>query len=178
MALDAKGHVIEVDAPNRAPVRAAYDGQGRVTGVTQDARTAGFVYDARSNLASSTDPLGHTWSYAYDAIGRTTGVTRADSQKIGISYDVNGNVTSVTPPGKTAHDFTYTAGDVPQAYKPPPASGTLANDTLYAFSQDLDLSTLTRADSQAVSFGYDTAGRPTSTTSSVGTTALSWNPTT
>jgi RHS repeat-associated protein len=178
VALDAKGHVIEVDSPNRAPVRASYDTKGRLSTITQDTRMRGVTYDANSNVATSTDPLSHTWSYAYDPVGRTTGVTRADSQKIGISYDVNGNVLSITPPGKTAHDFTYTAGDVPQAYKPPTASGTGANNTTYAFSQDLDLSSLTRADSQSVSFGYDAAGRLSSTTSSVGVASLSYGATT
>lgn len=178
VALDAKGHVIEVDAPSRAPVHTAYDPQGRVSGVVQDARSWGFTYDGRSNLATSTDPQSHTWHYSYDAVGRTTGVMRADGQSLALAYDVNGNVKSVTPPGKTAHQFTYTAGDVPQKYEPPTASGTGATNTTYSFSQDLDLGSFTRADSRTVTFGYDTAGRLASSASSVGTTTLGYDATT
>ena len=42
-----------------------------------------------------------------------------DGRQIRYSYDSAGNVTSITPPGRPAHAFTYTPVDLEEDYVPP-----------------------------------------------------------
>ncbi|MEO8799780.1 MAG: hypothetical protein ABI551_17935, partial [Polyangiaceae bacterium] len=173
-ALDGKGHVVEVDSPGVAAVHTVYDGQGRVTTVTQDARTWGFTYDGRGNLATSTDPLNHTWRYAYDAVGRVTQTTRADGQIVGAAYDADGNVTSVTPASKPAHGFDYFPGPLAKSYTPPSVSG--GGSTSYAYDKDALLTTVSRPDARSVGFEWNAkSGKLDKTTSSAGTTNLTYD---
>ena len=102
--------------------------------------------------------------------------TLPDGRVITYSYDANGNLTSVTPPGKSAHDFAYSAVDLPSTYTPPIVSGTGA--TSYAYNLDRDLTTITRPDSMTITFGYDRAGRLSSTTTPTETISYAYDSTT
>jgi hypothetical protein len=44
-------------------------------------------------------------------------------------YDANGNFTSVTPPQKPRHQFTFEVVDLPSQYTPPTAADTGSNFT-------------------------------------------------
>lgn len=46
--------------------------------------------------------------------------TLPDGREIGYIYDLNGNVTSITPPGQPPHVFEYTPLDLEAEYNPPP----------------------------------------------------------
>jgi YD repeat-containing protein len=41
------------------------------------------------------------------------------SREILYNYDANGNLTSITPPGKPAHNFSHTPVDLTDDYTPP-----------------------------------------------------------
>src|SRR5258707_2339653 len=69
-----------------------------------------------------------------------------DGRTIGFSYDANGNVTTVTPPGRPAHAFDYTPVDLTQDYIPPFA-GDSARSTRYQYNLDNDLTDVIRPDS-------------------------------
>jgi YD repeat-containing protein len=56
----------------------------------------------RGYLASLADDLGTLGSYEYDLPGRVTRQVLPDGREILYSYDANGNVTSITPPGRSA----------------------------------------------------------------------------
>ena len=49
------------------------------------------------------------------------------------AYDANGNLTSLTPPGRPAHAFTHTPVDLMASYIPPNV-GAGTNQTLYAYN--------------------------------------------
>jgi len=75
-----------------------------------------------------------------------------------MTYDANGNLSSLTPPGKPAHGFDYTPIDLESAYHPP-AAGLPSPDTQYSYNPDRQLDLVTRPDSQTVDYVYDSAGR-------------------
>jgi RHS repeat-associated protein len=81
-----------------------------------------------------------------------------DLRTIGYAYDGNGNVTSITPPGKPAHAFSYTPIDLESNYDPPDA-GFSPKNTQYTYNLDKQLTLVTRPDGQTLSLGYDTGGR-------------------
>ncbi len=93
--------------------------------------------------------------------GIACGVTRQtlpDSRFIDFTYDLRGNLTSLTPPGQPAHVFRYTLLDQEGEYDPPPVD---PNDPRTFFTCDLDknLTQVARPDGKTVDLGYDTAGR-------------------
>jgi RHS repeat-associated protein len=96
--------------------------------------------------------------------------TLPDGRQIAFTYDANGNVTSITPPGKPAHVFAYTPVDLQGRYTPPDV-GIGPTATTYAYNLDKQLTTITRPDGQQVGFGYDATGR-------LGTIAAPQGPTT
>ena len=70
----------------------------------------------------------------------------------------NGNVTSVTPPGKPGHGFQYSPVDLEGEYDPP-LNGLPLVKTQYRYNRDKQLTTVMRPDGTALTVGYDSAGR-------------------
>jgi RHS repeat-associated protein len=66
-------------------------------------------------------------------------------------------VTSLTPPGRPAHTFTYTPVDLTASYTPPAVPGT--GPTGYTFNDDKQPTAIQRPDGQTTAFGYDASGR-------------------
>ena len=104
--LDTKGRAIESGVTGIDPVRMSYDTRGRLISVAQgtggDERTTTFSYNAAGYLASATDALGQSGSLSYDPAGRVLVQTLANGSVIDFAYDANGNLISLTPPGKPA----------------------------------------------------------------------------
>jgi YD repeat-containing protein len=100
-----------------------------------------WVYNTRGELQSETQPESGTTSYVYDNAGRLSSVTNAASQVMTMSYDANDRLTGRDAPG--------TASDV-----------TITYDTLGRVQQQT-------IDGVATTFGYDTAGRPSSRTDGI-----------
>jgi RHS repeat-associated protein len=100
--------------------------------------------------------------YTYDLASRVIQETLPDNRVINYSYDANGNVTSITPPGRPAHDFDYTPVDLTKDYMPPDI-GTATRDTNYNYDLDRRLTSVTRPvgaalpsfDDQKMSYAYD-----------------------
>jgi RHS repeat-associated protein len=61
-------------------------------------------------------------------------------------------VTSLTPPGRPAHTFTYTPVDLTSSYIPPTVSGT--GTTGYLFNVDRQPTEIQRPDAQTTTFTY------------------------
>ena len=123
-----------------------------------------------------TDPLGRFEQYAYDSVGRVVKQTLFNGREILYGYDANGNLTSLTPPGRPAHTFAYTAGNLDSVYSPPPA-GLPVSATKYTFNLDRQLTRVLRPDSLAIDVAYDTAGRPSQLTLPNGQVQFAYNAT-
>ena len=65
---------------------------------------------------------------------RRQSFTTLDGRRIPYTYDVHGNVTSITPPGRPAHTFIYTPVDLEETYNPPAVPNGGANQTRYDYN--------------------------------------------
>jgi YD repeat-containing protein len=90
-------------------------------------------------------------------VGRITQQVLPGARQISYLYDANGNLTSLTPPGKPAHSFGYTAVDLTERYTPPLLNGD-STVTRYLHGLDQRLRNTIRPDSIVISVIYDTVG--------------------
>jgi RHS repeat-associated protein len=153
--INEKGRIIKDSIPGIEAVTYNYDPQGRLISISQGGRTASYAYNEKSYLAAVTDPIERLNRFEYDSVGRITTQTLPDFNQISYSYDANGNLLSLTPPGRPVHTFDYTLTDLTQKYMPPAIDGdTMA--TAYAYNLDKMLQRIMRPDSGTIAFTYDT----------------------
>jgi len=140
----------------------SYDLRGRLENVVQgigaDQRSTSYVYNTSGWLDSVTDGLNRTTYYDYDLVGRPIRVTLPDGRLVDYSYDHNGNISSIVPPGRSAHVFTYTPLDQDESYTAP-SIGAGITATQYDYNLDQQLTAVTRPDGSSVDYSYDTGGR-------------------
>jgi RHS repeat-associated protein len=160
--LDDKGRVLSSRQAALLPVDVTYDSSGRISSMQQGTRSVSYTYDAKRYLATMTDTLHRTTSFARDALGRVTMTTLPDGRQVGFTYDADGNLTSVTPPSRPSHSFTPTSVNLLAAYTPPAIPG--GNATRYTYNRDRQLTLVTRADASTVSLSYDRGRLATITT--------------
>ncbi len=137
--LDAKGRVSAFQVMGLS-VRTIlhYDAQGRLDDIKQEdqdhiepTREMAFIYrSADGELDHIENPPGSTIaSFNYDSAGRTTTVTELNgwsgTRTTSYGYDFNGNLDTLTPPGKPQHTFSYTPVDLVSAYIPPGVAGVM-----------------------------------------------------
>lgn len=150
-----------------AGIQYEYDPRGRLTGLVattggEDARVHAFNRDSAGYLASVIDPLGHSTGFEYDDAGRVIRQVLADGREIVYDYDPNGNLVSITPPGRDAHRFEFGAVNLESAYLPPELPDTepqTATITRYHHDLDRRLMRIDRPDGTSVAFGRDSGGR-------------------
>ncbi len=100
--------------------------------------------------------------------------TGSDARVTLFTYDGDGNVASITPPGKPEHDFTYTPIDLEATYSPPPL-GTGLWATQNGYNLDRQLLNVNRPDSRDIHYNYDDAGRVASITTPGGDFTFGYN---
>jgi YD repeat-containing protein len=155
--LDELGRVAGLSIPGLAALGLAYDERGRLQSAAQGSRGSFYAYDERGRLERITDPAGREVSFEYDLADRPVLERLPDGREIRFSYDENGNLTSVTPPGRPAHAHSYTAVDQQKDYTPPAAPGP--DITSYTYNEDRQLTRALRPDGQSIELEYDSAGR-------------------
>ena len=161
--IDNLGRVTQRQVAGLLPRSYSYDSRGRVSTVTLgsgvDARITSFAYNAGNGyLETITDPMDRSVRFESDAVGRVTKKILPDGKEILYSYDANGNQTSITPPGKPEHSFTYTPVDLLSKYIAP--SVAAENSTTELFSNpDRQPSGVLWPDGQSMDLNYDSAGR-------------------
>jgi len=160
--IDPLGRVIEEQRSGLNLMQYTYDAHGRLAGVIQAAgaetRPITLEYNLQGYLGSVTDPLSNVLRFEYDLMGRVKKEILPDLREIAYDYDSNGNLTSVTPPGKPSHSFTHNPVNLILEYNPPDVSpGT--DKTQYSYNIDRQLTQILRPDGQTVDFAYDTGGR-------------------
>jgi RHS repeat-associated protein len=167
--LDAEGHLVSAGIAGTDPVSFTHDGQGRVTAITQGARTSSVTFDGRGRKATETSPEGEVTSFAFDASDRVSSTVRPGGQTRGYDYDVRGNRTSVTMSSGSVHPFTFDGNDLQASYTAPGAQGRLT-------SRDLDGATTSVAwpSGRSVGTSYDAGGRLSGFTQPGGSTAFGW----
>jgi RHS repeat-associated protein len=157
------------------PVAYARDASGRVEQVAQGARTLDFAYDAAGRVERVTDALDRAHEFEYDDADRVVKEILPDLREIAFGYDDDGNLTSVTPPSRPAHAFDYTPLGQTDAYTPPDLGGG-AQLTTFEWSDDRELTEISKPGGRTVGFGYDAGGRLETVSHSGGETDYGYDP--
>ncbi|MFN0057821.1 MAG: RHS repeat-associated core domain-containing protein, partial [Planctomycetota bacterium] len=92
--LDYSGGV-EATPPVTRQVSYTYDRVGNRLTMVDSLGTHNYQYDALHRLIGRTDPLGHTWDFEFDALGRRAVVERSNGIDTVESYDLASQVTGI-----------------------------------------------------------------------------------
>src|SRR5262249_2864205 len=161
VTIDAQGRVTQAQMSGLAPTTYSYDLKGRLIAISQGAgstvRTTTFNYTNDGYLRTIIGPLGHTLGSEYDPGGRLTQKTLADGRVVLYGYDAASNLIAVTPPGRSAHVFSYPPVNLASQYTPPLVEG--AGDTAYTYNADRQLTLVARPDNKTIGLTYDAVGR-------------------
>ena len=160
--IDDQGRILKADIRGFAQVSFDYDTQGRpitfTAGTGTSARITTLSYNSKGSLDTLSNPLSQDIRVEYDQAGGATKLIQADLKEIGFVYDANGNTTSVTPPEKPDHTFSYTAVNLEETYNPP-ALGIVTTPTQYAYNLDKKLKKITRPDGKGIQLDYNSKGK-------------------
>jgi YD repeat-containing protein len=157
-----------------APVNFEYDTRGRLNQIITD--DGAEVRNTQLNYYSSGHQAGFLQSIT-DAEDRITRQILPHSQEILYSYDANGNLTSITPPGRPAHVFNYNAFDLEDEYTPPVLPDVSQPATVYDYNLDKELIRIVRPDGQEINFNYNGGAQLTSMVIPTGTYSYTYIPT-
>ncbi|MCU7905165.1 MAG: DUF2235 domain-containing protein [Candidatus Thiodiazotropha sp. (ex Epidulcina cf. delphinae)] len=92
-AYDDYGRPRQLRADGRADLTLAYNGQGRLSQVTQGTRQVRYAYDPAGHLTGLTDPDDKPTTLRYDEAGRAIGLTDADGRRLDLTLDTEGRLT-------------------------------------------------------------------------------------
>ncbi|MBL0123942.1 MAG: PASTA domain-containing protein [Betaproteobacteria bacterium] len=159
-----------IEIRNALGVRAArndYDASGRLISMTDaDGKQITITHDMASNEEVVTDRLGNSSRVLYDASGNVLSsqksVTIAGvlvNATTTMTYDAQGNETSVTDPDGLKQTSTY-AGVLPITQVVDPTGLNLS--TSFAYNPRNDVTNATDAGGRAFNFSYDANGNLTS----------------
>ena len=158
---DEKGRVVFKQQGTLAPTTTTYDSRGRVETMTMgsggEARQVTLAYDALDRISGITMPLSPVRHLAYNLDSQPVSMG-PDGFAVGLSRGPAGDIMSVTPPARPAHQFTYTLAGDQQSYTAPVVGGVPSSIT-YGYNLDSQPTSRSRLDGQAVGMTYDTAGR-------------------
>lgn len=184
MQIDSLGRVTSRKATDAFyPVDYEFDSRGRLLkvsqGVTADLREAQYSHSPTSDYAESViDANGEEVAFEYDGAGRITKRTLVSSGKsVSYGYDGNGNQTSVTPSGRSAYTFAFTALNQLESFSPPDI-GIGNVTTQYDYNSDRQIDLITRPDGKTIDYIYQPNGQLTSVVSPTGTTTSNFDPVT
>ncbi|MEW6774692.1 MAG: putative Ig domain-containing protein [Bdellovibrionota bacterium] len=163
-SLDSLGNIVFKQQTNLIPIIAIYDPtRGLLNQITQgsglETRATTYTYDIRDRLETIVDSEMRQMSFEYDNADRVTKKTLPDGHFILYGYDANGNLTSVTPPGRPAHIFNYTPVNLMNQYSPPDLSNIPIEATVYTYNRDRQLELITRPDGLEIDYSYNSRGQ-------------------
>lgn len=150
-----------------------YDAAGNQTSSTDAlGRTTTYTYDANGNVLTRTQFLSGapiTWSYTYNGFGQVLTATDPLGHTTTNVYDVKGNLLTTTtssPDGTQAGSTTSFAYDVKGQLTS--ATDPLSNATSIFYTAAGLVDHITDAQSNTTTFGYDARGNRTSVTGALG----------
>ena len=154
--------------------------------------TTSFEYDAKGQLTTVTDPLGHettltytsaglvgtvtdaqnhATTYEYDARGNRTSIVDALNHQTTFEYDAHNRLTRITYPDQTTAQFAYDA----RGRRTSVTDGN-GRVTQYAYDDADRLTSATDAAGNVTQYGYDTENNLTSITDALGrATSFAYN---
>ncbi len=164
-----------------------YTAAGRqVVTTTPEGRQLFATLDSLGRVINERVPSLDSVVYRYNARGRIDRIQLGgrvanftyDSFGLQYGYDATGNLTSLTPPGQSAHLFRYNAIGLDSVYEPP-SLGAGTWSTQYRYNLDRQITEMQRPDGIVVSVGYEpTSGRLSNITFDRGTLSIGYSPNT
>ncbi len=158
--LDAKGHVVQLQVPGFLTKYLDYYPDGQLSHswrgpVGTGDRMWSFAYDPSTGyLSEVTNPLLQSTSFLRDLAGRVTEEQGPGAISIVGSYDGNGQISTISPPGQPAHGFTYTPAGLLYEYTPPDV-GAGAQAEVKGYDLDHFLTDTERLDSGHIVYDRD-----------------------
>ena len=143
-----------------------FDGNGLLQSVTDpDGRTTTITHNASSQPSAIKDPAAASSTITYDSLGRPTVVVDRSGRKATSTYGANDVVTDVAIEGGGSIAITYNAHRLVTSAAGP--TGT----TSFTYDGNDRLTGVSYPNGLGLTYGYDSAGRRTSTTTSDGHTS-------
>lgn len=174
-----------------AGITFGYDAIGNLTSYCDSGGITTYAYDASNRLISVAEPGGNCGptpafctQFSYDADGNRTQVAYPDGATLNVSYDSNGNATSVIGKDKngsvlTSFVYTYNIGNSDTMLKQTVTQADAVANNTYTLSYDslnrLTLAAITAGTGTSYSYAYDATGNLTTKTAGSSTTTLAYN---
>ncbi|MGA2664039.1 MAG: RHS repeat-associated core domain-containing protein [Nitrososphaerales archaeon] len=186
---DNLGDLVQTAYPDGTTQKATYDAVGDVlTSTDQMGRTTAYAYDFLDRLTAVHFPDGSSTTYTYDNDGNELTVDNAVDQityrydplgdllsetdvingtqyRLSYSYDVAGDLQTMTYPDGTKVTSSYDA--LGRTTKVADASTAFAS---FTYNPDGTIATTTYGNGQQTKYSYDSMDRPTSIATSEGST--------
>ncbi|HVB44807.1 MAG TPA: LamG-like jellyroll fold domain-containing protein [Streptosporangiaceae bacterium] len=172
---DALGRRTVITLPDGTSQHVSYDEAGNTVGFSNEnasgapQRSTSATFDANGNMTSSTDAMGYTTSYTYNALGLPTEQVQPVSSSSNIvntfGYDAAGNRTRYTDGNGNATIYTYNSWNLPEStILPATTAYPNLSDRTFTVSYDAAAHPVaqTSPGGVAVTAAYDTNGNLTS----------------
>jgi YD repeat-containing protein len=150
---DAAGRVIAVKEENGNVTRVTYTPRGEVASVRDVSGTTSYAYDAMGRVTIVTRN-GVQEKVAYDRLGRIVQRTAADGSKTSFTYDARGNLLGQQRDGKS--QISYTRDNLGRVVE---ASDPLGRSTKYEYDVRSNLLAEHAPNGSVTRYEYDAAGR-------------------
>jgi RHS repeat-associated protein len=157
--LDERGLVDSVQTGDLLPITFEYERRGNLVAGRQGEREWMFEYDPGGYLAATENAVGERSTFVRDSVGRPLEVERPDGEVLSATFDLNGNLTALSPPGRPEHRLEYGLSDALLAYIPPATAGDASLAFSYDYNEDDQLALVTFPGGGEVTRTYDGAGR-------------------
>jgi len=166
----SKGNLLKEVRPDGTVIRHTYDSSSNVLSTTTTladgtVTTTASTYDAFNRMTSTTDELGQTTTYSYDARGNKVSTIDAENRETVYTYNNHNKLIKTTYPDGTIETKTYDAMDNMLS-----ETNQEAETITYEYDDADRLIKTTYPDDTTNSSTYDAAGRTTSTIDQNGNT--------
>jgi len=150
-----------------------YDARGRVLARTryvnanQKTYLTGYLYDSSDHVVSEIYPDGFKVIFAYDGLGRVSGVTDGTGRAIAtkLSYSPSSRLTSLAFGNGVSSSYSYDAIDRLSTIKTGTLGGSSVQNLAYTYDSDSNITNIQDAvNTDTQSFIYDSMNRLTSAT--------------
>src|SRR3569833_1032725 len=171
MGYDSGGNQTSVSAPMGRNTLLAYDALNRLHQITDPVNGATLVtYDAGNNITSVVAPRSLTTSYTYSGFGQPLTQTSPDTGSTSNTYDAVGNLATSTDARGAVASYAYDPLNRPTsvAYRINGATDQAVALTYDAGTNGIGHLTGASDANHSLSWEYDSAGRVTGKTQTVG----------